>query len=53
MKAFTTLWPLVTLFSPEVLCAPKDCTRIRQVTFDLWLSVKEACDDGLKDCCQV
>ena len=44
---------LVILFSPEVLCAPKDCARLKQETFDLWLSVKETCDDGPKDCCQV
>ena len=51
--AFVKLLLLVTLFSPEVLCAPKDCARLKQDTFNLWLSVKETCDDGLKDCCQV
>ena len=51
--AFAKLLLLILLYSPEVQCAPKDCARLKQDTFELWLSVKETCDDGLKDCCQV
>ena len=50
--------PLTVLFALalstlEVQGAPEDCAGLKKNTFDLLLSVKETCDDGLKDCCQV